>query len=270
MILRTASITLILITLISSLMVLPTGADPIAPSGTDLLARVTSSLSDSLDQVDSNLSGIAGAFGATSMNNASGKAIVSPYRMNIPGLAGIVLIAGDKNIAVLNESYLKQPLPSIVLNETSVSDSVKYIKPRMSNAVFIPDVGQIVMITRPTVVDDLIGAAITLLLPASFCEAIISPEINGTDAISVVMQPDGTILYSSAPTEMIKIPPDNFLTEFPTFRDVKKAMMTEKEGHISYELWRADPAEPHGRNGYWSTINLHGTEWRVLIAEAIR
>lgn len=270
MILKTAIITVILITILSSLLVLPAGADPITPSGTDLLDRVVTSLSDSLDEVDSNLTGIAGAFGATSMSNASGPAIVAPYRMNIPGLAGVVLIAGDKNIAVLNESVLPQPLDNKVLKDTSISDSMKYIKPKMSNATLIPIAGQVVMITRPTVVDDIIGAAVTILLPGTFCEAIISPEINGTDAISVVMQPDGTILYSSAPAEMAKIPPDNFMTEFPTFRDVKNAMKTEKEGHISYELWRADPTEPHGRNGYWSTINLHGTEWRVLIAEAIR
>ncbi|MDD1727799.1 MAG: hypothetical protein LUQ50_01860 [Methanospirillum sp.] len=60
------------------------------------------------------------------------------------------------------------------------------------------------------------------------------------------------------------------VTEFPTIRDVKQVMMIRKEGHISYELWHADPAEPKGREAYWNTIDLHGTKWRVLIAEASR
>jgi len=86
----------------------------------------------------------------------------------------------------------------------------------------------------------------------------------------MVMQPDGTILYTSHPMELTKIPPENFLTEFPTFRDVKTAMMDKKEGHIVYELWRADRTEPSSREAYWNTINLHGNEWRVLIANPLK
>lgn len=140
----------------------------------------------------------------------------------------------------------------------------------MSDATLIGDASQVVMITIPTVVDDNIGVAIAFVLPWAFCDVIVSQELNGTDTIGVVMQPDGTILYASAPMELNKIPPDNFMTEFPTFRDVKNSMKTEKEGHVSYELWRPDPTEPQGRNAYWSTIDMHGSEWRVMIADAIR
>lgn len=103
MIRRTAIIILIFTALISSQAFVSASTVPVIPSGTDLLDKVSTSLSASLDRIDSNITETAAAFGAGSLKNASIETIVTPYKMNIPGWAGVVLMAGDKNLTALNE-----------------------------------------------------------------------------------------------------------------------------------------------------------------------
>nr|WP_319540341.1 hypothetical protein [uncultured Methanospirillum sp.] len=263
-------IPLIIILLSSSLFIGSAAADQVNPSGIDLLGNVSSSLSDTLEAVDSNISETAGVFSGESLKTASAEKIVSRNRMNIPGWVGVVLVAGNTTLSSLNESYFNPEQISAITSDPSVLNVITVLKPRTGNATPRKDGDHMILVIRPAVVDDQNGAAIAVLLTSPFCDAVIGPLVNGTDAIAMVMQPDGKILYVSDSSEEDKIPPDNYLTEYPTFRDVKNAMMKEKEGSISYELWRPDPTEPKGREAYWNTINLNGAEWRVLIAQAIR
>jgi len=269
MIRKPVIIPLIIILLINCLFA-GTTADPVNLSGTDLLSQISSSLSDSLDAVDRNISETSGVFSGESLKTASAEKIAAKNKMDIPGWAGVVLVAGNTTLSTLNESYLNAKQVPDIISDPSVQRAITYLKPWMSNASSFAEGDNMVMITRPAVVDDLKGGAIAVLVTGPFCHWVIDPQLNGTDSIAMVMQPDGKVLYMSDTSEMDKIPPDNFLTEYPTFRDIKKAMMSEKEGHISYELWRPDPTEPKGREAYWNTINQHGNDWRVLIATAIR
>ncbi|PWR74691.1 hypothetical protein [Methanospirillum lacunae] len=244
-------------------------ADQVNLSGTDLLSKVSSSLSNALDEVDSNISDTAGVFSGETLKTASAEKIVARNKMNIPGCAGIVLVAGNTTLNTLNESYINPQQIETIKSDPSVLNAIAILKPRTGNAN--PRAGDnMILVTRPAVVDEQNGAAIAVLLSAPFCKAVFDPQVKDTDAIAMVMQPDGTILYISDSSEMDKIPPDNYVTEYPSFRDVKNAMIKEKEGHISYELWRPDPTEPKGREAYWDTIYQNGAEWRVLVAQAIR
>jgi hypothetical protein len=262
----------LLITGIIVILVMPCSTPAMAStvSGEALLSSVSNSLYHSLDRIDQNLTGIARVFGTSDMKNTSAADIISPYMITREGLAGFLLYTGDTIYPSLHASYLKEPLDPSLLQDSAIRHSITYIKPKMSSIKESGDAQPVIMISRPTVVGDLIGSAIALLVPGPFCEAIIKPRINGTNNMCMVMQPDGKILYTSHPGELTKVPPENFSTLFSTFTDVKTAMSAQKEGHMDYELWRADRSGPNARKAHWNTISLHGTEWRVMVAEPVR
>lgn len=234
-----------------------------------LLTPVSTSLQKALTIIDQNLSVIASEFGETGVNSTP-ESLVNATQIDQSGWAGVILINGSKTYNTLNPSVITGTLNTSIAEDATIQDSLKYLKPKMSNIMDISDVDEGVVISRPTVVGENIGTAVALIIPWSLCEAVIRPVINGTDNLSVVMQGDGTILYTSHPTELTKVPPEMFMTEFATFKDVQKAMTTEKEGHMFYELWRAERGDPLAREAFWTTIDLHGTEWRVMIAEKAR
>ncbi len=234
----------------------------------DFLEPVSTTIQTSLNSIDRNLSVMAQKFGESGADNTP-EAVVSRDEINRPGFAGVILICGENTSAVVNPSIITGTLNESLALDPAVQDSIRYIKPKMGLIRDISDVDEGVLISRPTLVDDLIGSAAALIIPWSLGEAEIRPLINGTDNLALIMQGDGTVLYTSHPTELQKVPPENFMTEFPTFRDVKTAMMTEKEGQVTYELWRPDRDSPKARNANWNTVNLHGTEWRILVASPV-
>lgn len=239
-------------------------------TGQDRLSAVSTALSDALDEVDANLTLTAGAFSATDGNNINQNVIVKPYRIPNPGWAGVILLVGETVVPDLNQSVMNGPFNPVLLKDPAVVNSLTSIKPTMSSGMIMGDATRGVLISRPAVVDDDIGAAVAVIIPDQFCNEIISPVLAEADSMCLIMQTDGTILYTTHPVELDHIPPEHILTEFPTFRDVKTAMLTQKTGHLIYEFWHGSPDEPRARDAYWETISLHGTEWRVLIADAIR
>lgn len=243
-------------------------AAPAGGPGEDLLDTVSRSLLSSLDTVDQNMTTIAREYSETDGEDAP-ESVVSPGQINQPGWGGVILTTGDRTDTMLNPSVITGPLSSTILEDPAIQDSIRYIRPKMGMVRDISAVDQGVTIVRPAVVKDRIGAAVALIIPWSLGESVIRPVVNGTANLSIVMQSDGTILYTTHPTELTKVPPENFLTEFATFHDIRNAMIQEKEGTMIYELWRAEPGDPRSRNASWKTIDLHGTEWRVMIADAI-
>lgn len=234
----------------------------------DYLEPVSATIQTSLTTIDQNLSVMAQKFGDSGGDHTP-ETVVSRDEINRPGFAGVILICAENSSAVINPSMITGTLNESLALDPAVQDSIRYLKPKMGVIRDISDVDEGVIISRPTLVGDVIGSAAALIIPWSLGEAEIRPILNGTDNLALIMQGDGTILYTSHPTELQKVPPENFMTEFPTFRDVKNAMITEKEGSITYELWRADRDSPKARNAHWNTVNLHGTEWRILVASPV-
>ena len=245
-------------------------AEQVSISGEELLSTVSNAVSDALVEADTNLTEIAGAFSVTDSKKTTADAIIGKNRIENPGWGGVVLLADGTTLTSLNTSLIPDPLNEAVLKDKAVTDSITYLKPKMSKDRIVGNSVQAIMISRPAIVNDKAGAAIGFMVPAQYLNGIVQPLINDTDAMSLVMQDDGTILYASSPMELTKIPPENILTEAPTYRDVKNAMMTEKSGHMIYEFWHGDQNDPRAREAYWNTVSLHGTEWRVLVAPAIR
>lgn len=256
--------------LIAGLVITGASGEPVGQTGEDRLSAVSTALSDALDEVDANLTLTAGAFSATDENKIDKNVIIDPYRINNTGWAGVVLQIGNTVVTDLNQSVMNGPFNPELLKDLAVVNSVALIKPTMSAGLVIGDATRGILISRPAVVDDTVGAAVAVIIPDQFCKEILSPVLAEADTMSLVMQADGTILYATHPSELDHIPPEHILTEFPTFRDVKTAMLTQKSGHTIYEFWHGSPDEPRAREAFWETISLHGTEWRVLIADAIR
>lgn len=261
---------------IAALILLSTIVIPVAVMADDgsdnrILTSVRDTMDQSLEQIDANLTEIAGVFGTADMSKTTADAIVRPYQKNQDGIGGVILVNGETRFTVLNPQYLdNSSFDASLLDDMTVNYTLTNLRPAMSQARETINGTRVVMISRPALVGDRIGAAITLIIPEEFCRALLKPYINGTTVQGVVMQPDGTILYAILPDELKNTPPENFLTEYPTFRDVKNAMMTSAEGKMGYELWRIEnSAEPVAREASWSTVNIHGNEWRVMIAEPV-
>lgn len=99
----------------------------------------------------------------------------------------------------------------------------------------------------------------------SSLNGIIRPFMNESNLLCLIINSEGRIIYTSHPSECSKIPPDNVVTEVPTFREVIPRMIHMKTGSMFYDVWHAEKREPKSRRAFWDTTMVHGTELRVMI-----
>jgi len=89
--------------------------------------------------------------------------------------------------------------------------------------------------------------------------ANISPEF-----FSAVLDHDGEVLWSSDYDELMSVPPEGVLTEFPTFRDVKDLMRYAWTGRTVHDVWNSNGIV---RTGVWSSVQVYNQVWGVFVAE---
>ena len=74
---------------------------------------------------------------------------------------------------------------------------------------------------------------------------------------------DGNVLWCSDYDELNSVPPENVLTEFPTFREVKDLVRYAWTGRTVYDVWNSKGVV---RTGAWSAVQVYDQVYRVFVA----
>ena len=77
------------------------------------------------------------------------------------------------------------------------------------------------------------------------------------------MDNDGNVLWCSDYDELNSVPPENVLTEFPTFREVKDLVRYAWTGRTVYDVWNSKGIV---RTGAWSAALVYDQVFRVFVA----
>ena len=143
--------------------------------------------------------------------------------------------------------------------------------PVLSNVFKSVEGPDAVVLVRPVVTekDELLGVVSALFKPDALLGGTIGPAAE-VRAIKVnVMQLDGMVMYCSTGTETGK----NVLTD-PSYKDYPELIAqaekiaAQKTGTGGYVYPDAATGKLVKKTIYWTSIGLHGTEWRIVsIAE---
>ncbi len=144
-------------------------------------------------------------------------------------------------------------------------------QPTMSDAFYAVEGFDTVDILRPVYDSDgrYLGSASLLIRPAALVFHAIEPVVGETGLEVFVMQKDGYQLYDPDAEEI----GHNLLTDpmyqgYPALLEVARRISADPEGTGEYEfLGRGFGAETVKRVT-WTTVGLHGNEWRVAVTTA--
>jgi hypothetical protein len=128
-----------------------------------------------------------------------------------------------------------------------------------------------VVLVRPVVTEngELLGVVSALFKPKALMDETIAPQAEVVALKINVMQLDGMVIYCTTGTETGKnVLTDPSYKDFPDLIAQAVKIAAEKTGTGGYVY----PDEATGRlmkkTIYWTSIGLHGTEWRIVsIAE---
>jgi hypothetical protein len=143
--------------------------------------------------------------------------------------------------------------------------------PVLSNIFRAVEGPDAVVLVWPVVTEkgELLGFVSALFKPGDLLEGTIAPAAE-TRAMKVnVMQLDGMVIYCSTGTETGK----NVLTDpsyknYPELIAQAEKIAAQKTGTGSYMYPDAATGQPVKKTAFWTTVGLHGTQWRLVsIAE---
>lgn len=113
---------------------------------------------------------------------------------------------------------------------------------------------------------EFIGSASLLFRPESLLERMIRPFSQGLPVDVWVMQTDGRILYDHNVQEIGRMLfTDPMYTAFPQLIALGKDIAETRSGSGSYQFPGKDMKKPVTKDAYWTTVGLHGTEWRLVL-----
>jgi len=110
-----------------------------------------------------------------------------------------------------------------------------------------------------------IGIIDALFTPAAMLVSIVPPVLKEAGLGMNVLQTDGMTIYDQPQSDTGK----NLLTdaEYKPYKDLVELgarFVAEESGTGTYVYPSHETAEPTGKLAVWSSVNLHGTAWRLI------
>ncbi|MFW5730369.1 MAG: hypothetical protein ACOCV7_01865, partial [Desulfonatronovibrionaceae bacterium] len=108
--------------------------------------------------------------------------------------------------------------------------------------------------------------SVSILARPDFFGSIIDPRVYNFPVEIFVLQKDGTIIYDINEEEMGKNAfEDPMYADFPSVAETARSMVREKIGQGRYRFRDRYLKETVEKNIIWTTVGLHGTEYRLAL-----
>ena len=118
--------------------------------------------------------------------------------------------------------------------------------------------------------NELNGSVSLLIKPEQFFASFALPELQGQQPEMMVMQKDGYIVYDSDSSQIGRnVFTDPFYQDYTGLPALTRRTVAERAGVGTY----TPPEQPIQKQvvkmSVWTTVGLHGTEWRLIINYAV-
>ncbi|MBX7257948.1 MAG: cache domain-containing protein [Candidatus Hydrogenedentes bacterium] len=117
---------------------------------------------------------------------------------------------------------------------------------------------------------EMVGSVSILLRPEALLKSIIAPHMKGFPMDVWVMQPDGTIIFDPDAQEVgLNVFTDPVYQPYYGLRRLAKKMGRSRTGSGVYDFSGTGLEKNVTKQTHWTTVGLHGTEWRVNLVQVI-
>jgi hypothetical protein len=181
--------------------------------------------------------------------------------------AGSIVDASGKMLAIAPATYQAtlgtdlSKLPHVVaLAETKA--------PVLTPVIPTPQGSFAVALRWPILAEDgsFLGSVGVSVRYAALLEQVLHPIYSDSLYDAWVIQTDGQVLFDRDPNERGRcIFKDGFYRSFPDFVTLAHEIATKKEGRGSARFLTTGHHSIRPQAYVWSTVGLHGTEWRVVL-----
>lgn len=232
----------------------------------DTCLQLRDSISDSLQELDAQSSTVSLYLADPHITAEEEQELISSLYVPDSFIRSIALVGENGTIirhypdssAFLDKRYSLIPMDGQSIKKPFVNRSFLYAGDMNEDDLFFTQ--DIIMPVR-------MRNAEQYLVLSVDCKKIAEDAVKisdlSPDMFAVLMNNDGDILWCSDLNELNTIPPENVLTEFPTFREAKELARYSWSGRTVYDVWDKNIV----RSGVWSSIPVYNDAFKVFVAE---
>jgi hypothetical protein len=110
------------------------------------------------------------------------------------------------------------------------------------------------------------GSISALFSPEYLLSSIVGPISSNLPVDVFLIQTDGLILYDADPRRIgLNLFTDPTYRPFAGLRALAQRIAVEKEGRGEYPYLEKGSGPAISEVAYWRTVDIHGTEWRLVV-----
>lgn len=232
------------------------------------LGNVTGSVQSALDRLDFTISDAAGALGTTGLAGPAADAVLAKAADSHPAVMNAITYDQDGTVLAAEPGEAKVLVGQDLIGYAIVQKAVTEREPLMSELLLLAEGGDGVVIAHPVFSMDkeFAGVVSMAFSPDALVRPIADSTASGTPYSFMVAQPGGRVLYDPDPEEVGRETFNETLyAEFPEILDLARNYAAHRTGYDTYSFHRTGSGEVVSKETFWDTVELHGTEWRVLV-----
>lgn len=233
-----------------------------------LLNGMTGRLQDNLEAFAFSVEDVASLLGTTGISGKEADSIMRDLATSHPAVLSAITVdpngtvlsaAPESAIAVLGQNISHQDVIATVLSTR---------EPAMGTYFSLRQGGAGVAIVYPVFSPggEFLGAVSLTFSPQALVTPYAKESATWAPFTYIVAQPDGVLLAHANPAFVGKPTFNEPLFEgFPEILDLARRYSTERNGYATFSYYRVGTTEIMPKETFWDTVELKGTEWRVLV-----
>jgi uncharacterized protein GlcG (DUF336 family) len=233
-----------------------------------ILSELEKEITAELSKMDQELARLAGRLSEKDLKEAGTRKMLGDLCRSYPYAVDCAVVDHNGKMAMVEpEEYAKFEGTDISAQEqiTRLQESKR---PVLSNVINAVEGFDAVDLEHPVFSSqgEFAGSVSVLFRPESLFSYVITPVLKGMPAEAFVMQTDGRILYDADKEEVGRMLFDDPLYKpFPQLLALGTLISREKKGIGSYEFRQEGSEKLVKKDAHWTTVGLHGTEWRLVV-----
>ena len=226
-----------------------------------------------LSDMDNSVAAASNNLSASGLEGDEARAVLKGLINSNPGMTEAITLSKDGKILASESNDNKGAEGEDISSQEAVAQLLRTMNPVMSEPFQTVEGFEAIALMYPVFSEsgEFLGGISVTFKPDEVLRALVAPRLNMTGYDSGysfwIMQTDGQIVYDQDASQIGKM-----LFEDPLYKPYKsllylgRVMASERAGHGSYDFQVTESNNAVvSKDVYWTTVGLHGREWRLAL-----
>lgn len=253
-------------------------AAPAAPTQTPLsghaamqqaLANVTDGVQSTLDGLDFTIADAAEALGETGLSGPGADEVLAQVAVAHPAIINVITYGPDGTVLAAEPAAAQILLGQSLMEYDIVKKTTSTREAQMSTLLSLAEGGEGAALAHPVFSPDgkFLGVVSAGFSPYVVVAGAVAEEtMRGGPYTYMAAQTDGRIIYDPDPEEVGRETfNETLFADFPEIIALAHQYAGNRTGYDTYSFYSTGFGKVVSKETFWDTVQLHGTEWRVLV-----